>query len=447
MNRAASITRHVPAAVAAILEEGPEWLRRMRARAWEVYLRTPMPGPRDEAWRRTSLAGLDLDALLSTQREEDADAVPPVPAGSPGEPAGTAGHLVQTPPAVAHHTLASEAAEQGVIFTDLLTAASAYPDLVGRHLGALIPAEESKFAALNAALWQSGLFVYVPAGVEVRLPLWSTVCCAGAPAALHRTLVVAEAGSSVSCVETVISTETPPLPGRASAGGATAALHCGVVEIFAAPGARVRYGALQGLAPAMWSFSFRRARAGRESRVDQFAGEFGGRLVRSETHAALEEEGAVTRTAVAYYAAEHQHIDVTAGAVHRAGRTESEIVARGAVSGEARAVYRGLGHILRGAKGAAMSQKQRALLLSRAARADTIPGLFIDENDVAASHAAAAAPLDGEPLFYLMSRGIDEDSARRMMVHGFFRPLLEQIPLDAVRTGVEAILDEKLGAR
>lgn len=438
MGGIAGSTRRTPLPVEAILAEGPEWLRHLRSRAWELYLETPLPGPRDEAWRRTSLAAVDLDALLTAAPEDGPAPDQARPDWAP-EAGGAAGRLTLPIPGTAEAALAPEAAEQGVIFTDLLTAAREYPDLVRSYLGRLIPPEASKFAALNAAVWRHGLFGYVPAGVEVRLPLWSTVCC-GAAAAIHRTLLVAEPGSSVTCVETLISA-----PDDATGAG-QAAFHCGVAEIFAGPGARVTFGTLQALGPGHLSFSFRSARTDRESRVVQFTGEFGGRLVRSETLSTLEGEGGTASATVAYFATGRQHIDVVAGSVHRAPRTESSIVARGAVGGEARAVYRGTGHIVRGAKGATMSQKQRALLLSPAARADAVPSLLIDDDDVAASHAAAAAPLDPEPLFYLMSRGIRPEEARRLLVHGFFAPLLGRVPVDAVRTGLEAILDRKLGA-
>ncbi len=385
----------------------PGWLTEKRLAAWRTHLDTPLPGPRDEAWRRTPLAGVDLDGFDPWAEVLEARDLPP------------------------------EAAAAGVVFTGLETAAREHPDLFRRHfMTELVPPGESKFTALHAALWRGGAFLYVPDGVRLTAPL-SLTLRAERPrlGVFDHVLVIAGERSRVTLLVTL-----------SSAGPDTPALHCGVVEIVAAAGAEVRFGSFQRWGDGVSSFTVRRASVGRDARVDWVAGEFGGRLARAETRSFLQGAGGRSRTVVAYFGGGTQHLDVGTGAVHTAPGTESEIVARGVLGGRARAVYRGLGHIHRGASGAVMNQTQRTLLLGREARSDSIPGLLIEENDVRAGHAAAAGPLDRDQVFYLMSRGIPEADARRLLIHGFFHPILDPLPLPALRRALEDEIDAKLDA-
>lgn len=409
----------------------PEWVRQKRLHAWQTYLETPLPSAGDEAWRRTSLAGLDLEGFVAYhQPGGDTPAVA-------GEADGSAGLLVQRDSAVVHRRLEPDLAARGLVFTDLETAAREHPEVFRRHfMTELVPVGESKFTALHAALWSGGAFLYVPDGVEVAAPLRYAVEAVQPHLGLfNHVLIIAGAGSRVTLLETA-----------ASADPYHRALHCGVVEVVAGPGARVRFGNVQRWGGDVHSFTVRRAALAAGAAMEWFGGEFGGRLARAETLTLHQGEGARSRAVVAYFGAGRQHLDVGAGAIHVAPNTESEIVARGVVGGEARAVYRGLGHIHKGARRARMRQSQRALLLSREARSDAIPSLLIDEKDVQAGHAAAAGPVDREMVFYLMSRGIPEAKARRMLVHGFLQPLLDELPLPDLHQALTAEVDGKLDA-
>lgn len=429
----------------------PEWLLRKRLQAWQTFLDTPLPGPRDEAWRRTPLGGVRLEGFLAfaepTGRQAPGEDGRPAANAADGGVASAAdsgvagraeaGLLVQRDSLVVHRQLADEAADGGVVFTDLGTAAREHPELFQRHfMTELVPPGENCFTALHAALWSGGAFLLVPAGVEVTAPLrYDLLVERSGLGVFDHVLVLAGAGSRVTLVQSLAS---------GAPGGP--ALHCGVVEVVAGEGAEVRFCSLQRWSAATDSFAVRRALVGRGARVDWVAGEFGGRLARAEVQSLLYGEGCRSRTTVAYFGSGTQHLDVGAGAVHAAPGTESGIVARGAVAGRARAVYRGLGHILRGARGARMDQRQRALLLGPQARADSIPSLLIEENDVEAGHGAAAAPVDGDQLFYLMSRGLPAAAARRLLVRGFFQPLLAGLDLPALRPLLDRELEERLDA-
>lgn len=377
----------------------PDWLRSRRLDAWETC--------------RTRIGDLGLEHLLLDPEDDT--------------------RLSQT-------ALSQTALSGGAVFTDLHTAARQHPDLVHKHLFTelLAPTENAGDAliSLNAALWRGGAFVYVPAGVKLEAPLQTSLQAGPGAGVFNHTLIVAEEESRVTFVESMVSEN-----------GATFGnepLHVGTVEIFAGPGASVTFCSLQRWGDHMRSFSFRRARVDAGAFMEWLDGEFGGRMVRSEMQSLLQAPRSRGSATIAYFGTGKQHLDISAGAIHTAPETNSDLLARGALAGESRAVYRGIGRIHRGARGARVSQRQQTLLLSPEARSDTVPALVIDENEVEAGHAATAGALDPEQLFYLMSRGIPETAARQALIRSFFQPLLAALPEGPIRTELEGYLDETI---
>lgn len=418
----------------------PSWLTDRRVRAFDTYNFLPLPSDEEEPWRHTPLSGLDLDAVVPYRHEapvarsEDLPRrlCPALSAIEDGSRPGAA--LLQYNSSVVYRTVPDHLEAQGVIFTDLHTAARERPEIMQRRfMTDGVPAGASKFTALHAALWSGGAFLYVPPGVYVAEPLqfalWADHPGLGV---FHHTLICADEGSRVALLERLESADGRP------------GLVSGVVEIFAAEGARVTYAGLQGWGDQVRSFTMRRARLEAGATVDWVTGEFGGALARVDQETRLEGEGAQGHAVTLFFPGGRQHMDIGAWAIHVAPRTGSEILARGAVAGDGRAVFRGMGHIWRGAHGSRVSQREQSLLLGGKARADVIPALLIDDDDVQAGHAATAGQVDREQLFYLMSRGIPEAEACRMIVHGFFQPLFERIPPGAVRREFEALIDAKM---
>lgn len=418
-----------PAAEISRRLDEPEWLRARRAAAWRLYLDTPPPGPREESWRRFPAGQVRPEGALAF--------APPADPGPAPAPAGEAGLLVQRDSAVTHRWLDPALAAAGVLFDDLGAAARLHPELFQRYfMTELVLPGENCFTALHAALWSGGAFLYVPPGVAVTAPFRYAVTATRPDLALFdHLLVIAGAGSRLTLLQT-LAAEHPGAP----------RFQCGAVEVVAGEGAQVHLGTVQRWRGETVAFAFRRALVGRGARLEWTVGELGGRLVRSETQSLLYGEGGRSRTTLTYLAADGAHVDVGAAAVHAAPATESDTEARGAVAGGGRAVYRGLGHILRGARGAVLDQRQRALLLGPDARSDSIPSLLIEEHDVRAGHAAAASPPDPEQLFYLMSRGLTAAEARRLLVRAFFQPLLAGLDLPALRAPLEEELARRLAA-
>ncbi|MCG0239007.1 MAG: SufD family Fe-S cluster assembly protein [Firmicutes bacterium] len=410
----------------------PDWLREFRLRAWDLALGLDLPSRTDEKWRRTDLTGLDLGRVS-----------PEVPAGAPQEvPEAFAPMVGEGKTLVLRNGVAVRVPEglpAGVIVTDLETAARQYPDLVQPHLMTqAVRPEESIFTALHAAFFRGGAFVYLPRGAQVEDPIQILTWADGPGAGLlGHTLVVAEEGASARVVEYWASAAVPE-----------GTPHLGVVEILTGPGARIDYSGVQNWGPGVWSFTTRRTKVGRDARVNWLLAEFGGELVRSEQYTALDQEGGEGNLKVLFFGSGNQHIDIVAEDLHypTGRRTVGDIVGRGVLQDQARVVFRGKGHIMRGAKGSTCFLRENALMLNRGCRADSIPSLFIDDDQVErAGHAATSGKVDEDELFYLMSRGLTRKQATRLIVEGFFKPILDTVELPALRRELESLVDRKLG--
>lgn len=399
------------------------FLAQSRSAAFARFEALPLPSRTEEAWRRTDISGLSFAGLIPYAAPS---------AELPARIAGLAGGnaLVQHNSAVVARRLDDFVAAQGVIFTDLVTAAREFPQLVEPVLGKGTP--EDKFTALNAATVTGGTFVYVPSFVEVTVPLQTVVFADRADLALAtQTVIVAEPGARVTFIETFAGK-----PG----------LHTHVAAIHAKDGSQVRYTCLQDFEEENTkSFVIRSAFTGNDASVDFNLAEFGGSLVRAENTTYLDGNGSSNKAIVLLFGDGKQHIDIGQVALHKGDHTTSGINHRSVLAGSCRVIYRANGHILDGSKSSSAYQKSNSLILSDEARADAIPALMIDETDVAgAGHAATAGQIDKEQLFYLQSRGIPEKKATRMIVEGFLAPILAEIPAEAVRNEIIRLVDRKM---
>lgn len=375
----------------------PAFLEGRRQQASQLAATLPLPAKTDEAWRRTSLEGLDLDAYK----------------------AGTV-----------RVTLKGNVPE-GVIFTNMLTAAATHPDLVAKYLGTQFDMGQNKLTAAQAAQLNGGLFLYVPRNVVVTEPLQVVYEGAEGEAQYLHTVVVAEENSQVTILERYEGTGEY--------------LSVAVVEVLPQANAKVRYGYLQNHAEDAWAFLFRRGLTGRDSTLEWVGGEFGGGLVRSELVTNVAGIGSESTIKVVYGATGNQHIDLVASEVHTGDNSRSDILGRGVLSGKAHTVFRGNGQIKYHARNCSTYQRQQALVLSPVCRADAIPALIIDENEVAgAGHAATVGKLDEEQLFYLMARGLSRKQAINMLVMAFLSPVLDQIPVEELRTEMTSLMGEKV---
>jgi Fe-S cluster assembly protein SufD len=411
----------------AALHGEPEWVRARRREAFAAYERLPLPSRSDEEWRRTDIRGLDLDAFEAFERANGSAPADPIE--------DTAGVLRQRGSEPGAVELDPELAAHGVLFMPLSQAVREHPDLVRPVLFSEARPERDKLSALHAALFSGGTFLYVPDGVAVDKPLVSQFWSSGGGAAvLPHTLIVAGRGSSFNYLDEFLS---PDLD--------RPALTSGSAEVFAGEGANVGYLSLQRWGRHAWQFADQRVRAERDATVRLVAVGLGGRFAKNRIEATLAGPGASAELKALFFGSGEQFFDFHTLQEHQVGNTTSDLLFKGALRDEARSLYAGLIRIEPGATRSNAYQANRNLLLSKTAKANSIPMLEILNNDVRCTHGATVAPVDPEHLFYLESRGIPAPTAERMIVHGFFGEVLDRIPVQQARDLVEAELEARIG--
>jgi len=417
--------------------EEPEFLSRRRAAAWAHWERTPFPGRTEELWRRTDIGSLQWESLLPAREAHPAaGSVEALPASLRQElgPAGErSALLVQLDSNGVLAELDPELRARGVTVLPIAEAARHQPALVERTLGSIVRFDESRFTALTAALQSGGAFVHVPAGVTVPRPiqlLFSRQC----PdlATFPHVIVALEPGSEAVVIEEYVSSGEP----------GTGA-NVGTTEVTVAEGAQLHLATLLRWGPNVWHFGTERVRIQRDGRFHWTVAALGGKLTKVDMEMHLDGQGSEGRFSGCYFGSETQHFDFHTFQNHRAGNTTSDLLFKGALRDRARAVYQGLIKVQKGAQKSDAYQANRNLLLSPKARADSIPSLEIEANDVRCTHGATVSQIEEEQLFYLMARGLNQREAEHMIVLGFFEPVLERIPLPSLRSSVTSVVERK----
>lgn len=310
--------------------------------------------------------------------------------------------------------------KQGVVFLSMDEGLKQYPELVREYFGKLVPVEDNKFAALNTAVWSGGSFVYVPKNVEVKLPLQAYFRI-NAPNAgqFERTLIIADEESKVHYVE-----------GCTAPAYSSESLHSAVVEIFVKRGARVQYTTVQNWYKTVYNLVTKRAWVEEEGEMVWTDFNMGSKLTMKYPGFVLAGKGARGETLSMALAGKGQHQDTGSKAIHLAPYTTSTIVSKSISKDGGRAVYRGLVQVAPEAKGSKSKVVCDALLLDSKSRSDTYPTNRILNQDVSLEHEATVSKIGEEQLFYLMSRGLSEEEASKMIVSGFVETLVKKLPLE-----------------
>jgi Fe-S cluster assembly protein SufD len=430
-------TRFDEAALPAPVGEPPA-VSDLRRRALEAFHRLPVPSQETEEWRYTDLSELDLGALVPFapgRRAANLDDVDEDLLAAVGEVGERAGLLIQHNSETATVHLDPAIEGRGVRFEGIDDAVRHHREQADR-LHRLVPPDRTKFIALHAAFRTGGSFVLVPRGVQVELPLQAvTYLDAEGTALFPHTILVVEEGASLTFIDRLVS---PALD---------AALSDAVVEIYAGPGAHVRYVSLQDYGTGVTHLSVQRAEVGRDAEVRSLAVAFGADLSRTEVESVLAGPGGHSEMLGVYFTDGTQHFDHRSLQDHVAPHCTSDLLYKGALKDASRVVYSGLIHIAPGAQQSDAFQTNRNVVLSDQAKADSIPNLEIENNDVRCSHAASVGPVSDDELFYLQTRGIPRDQAEQLIVTGFFQEVLDRVPLEEVRGALErAIVAELRGA-
>ena len=422
-------------------KDEPEWMQASRLAGYAAFAEAPMPSVRSEDWRYTDIgAVLKLKALALAEEVRPASTVQELPEAllaTVAESRTVAGRLVQRDGSVALREMPEDLRAQGVVFTSLESAVREHPELVQKYLGTAVTPEDGKFAAMNAAFWTGGLFLYVPRNVRVQAPFRSYRWISEAGSSVFpRVLVVAEAGAELSLVDEAVSPDFD-----------RQTLAIGAVEVFAEEGARVTCVSVQNWGAGVVNLSTDRVVAGRDARVTTLGLALGGDLSRSDIRCRLTRPGSHVDLLGLYIADGSQHFDHETLQDHVSPHASSNLLFKGALRDRGRSVFRGLIRVHPGAQRTDAYQTNRNLLLSSEARADSLPNLEIQADDVRCSHAATVGQLDEEEVFYLLSRGIPKREAVRLVVFGFFGEVLVQLPLDEVREELVRAVERKLGNR
>jgi Fe-S cluster assembly protein SufB len=321
---------------------------------------------------------------------------------------------------VVYHNLRESLTRQGVIFCDPETAVREHPDLVRQYFGTIVPPLDNKFAALNSAVWSGGSFVYVPPGVKVDIPLQAyfriNLQNFGQ---FERTLIIADEGSFVHYVEGC----TAPVY-------TTDSLHSAVVEIIAKKGARVRYSTIQNWSGDVYNLVTKRSVAYEGATVEWVDGNLGSKRTMKYPSVYLLGEGAHGEVLSIAFAGRGQQQDTGGKIIHAASNTSSVITSKSISKDGGVATYRGLLKVQAGLRNVRSRVVCDALILDERSASNTFPYMEIDADDVSVEHEARVSRISEDQLFYLKSRGMNEQEASAMIVNGFLDPLVKQLPME-----------------
>jgi Fe-S cluster assembly protein SufD len=376
----------------------PDWLIERRREGASLAEELALPGSKTKGWEFTDLTELEGERF------------------EPGNPAVE---------------VQSELDGSGARVGPLIEAASdgEFGDTVRRHFGTVV-GRDDPFVARNEASWTGGTLVHVPRGEHLAEPVRIEVSAADGAASGARTLIVLEDDAEAEVWERW--------------GGGGAGLFNSVVELRVGAGARLRYVVAQELSERSWVFASQRAEVERDATLDWTALGFGSARGKVRMETKLAGAGSSARVTGAYAGAGAQHLDYDTTQEHAAPHTTSDLAFRGVLAERATAVWRGMIRVDPGAQQTDAFQESRNLLLSPEAHADAIPGLEIEANDVRCTHAAAVAQIDRDQLYYLKTRGLDDETARRLIVEGFLEALVERLAEGEVRETVSAALERRL---
>ena len=409
-------------------KEEPEWMLNSRLKALQVYESKPMP-----TWGG-NLSELDavLDEIYFYVRPQDRmehswEDVPEEikdtfeKLGIPeAERKVLAGVGAQYESEMVYHSLREEWEKQGVIFDSIEDGLKNHPDLFREYFGTVIPTQDNKFAAMNAAVWSGGSFVYIPPGVHLDTPLQAYFRVnQERMGQFERTLIICDEGASAhyieGCTAPVYSTES---------------FHSGVIEIVVKKNARFRYTTIQNWSNNMYNLVTQRALVHEGANMEWLDGNLGSKLTMKYPSCYLVGEGAHGEILSIAYSGDGQHQDTGGKVVHVAPHTTSSIISKSISKGHGRSTYRGLCKVHKGAHHARSNVECDALLINDTSRTDTYPYIEIEENDANVGHEASVSKIGEEQLFYLTSRGISEEEAMAMIVRGFIEPIAKELPLE-----------------
>lgn len=398
--------------------EEPVWVTELRREGWQRFQQLAWPSHRDEEWVRTDirlfqLAKFAMDAEVAPQEVQ--------PALTAGVELG--GQLMGIDGQLHKFALADTWKQRGVLFGPLSTMLSEHGDRLRPYFQQrAFRGDADRFAALQSAFWRSGGLVLVPRGVHVEQPLHIMTGLSHGHSDISHALIVLEEGATAT-----ILTET------ASPHHAAAGFHCGATEVYVGRGAHLRFVSLQDWGQGVWHFAHQKAIVDRDASIQWTVGALGSRLSKVNQHVELVGDGAECQVNGVMFTENKQHLSYHTLQHHRAASCRSDFLYKAALQDHSRTVWRGMIKVDPGAQKTDGYQRNDNLLLSHTARADSIPGLEIEADDVRCTHGSTSGRVDEELIFYAKARGFTRHEAIQMIVTGFFQQVFDRITIESVR--------------
>ena len=404
----------------------PKWMLDFRLKSLQIYNSKPMP-----TWG-VDLKDLDMDEITTYIRPntEQSHSWEDVPKeikdtferlGLPqAERESLAGVGAQYDSEVVYHNIRQEMVDQGVIYMDMDKALVEHEDIVKEYFMKLITPDDHKFAALHGAVWSGGSFVYVPEGVVLDIPLQSYFRL-NAPGAgqFEHTLIIVEKGAKLHFIE-----------GCSAPQYKVNNLHAGCVELFVKDDATLRYSTIENWSRNMYNLNTKRAIVGKNGAIEWVSGSFGSKVSMLYPMSILKGEGARSEFTGITFASSGQHLDTGTKVVHAAPNTTSTVNSKSISKNGGYAFYRGLIKVVEGAYGCKSTVSCESLMLDNESKSDTLPIIILNNDNIDIGHEAKIGRISDESIFYLMSRGIDEEEAKAMIVRGFVEPITKELPLE-----------------
>ena len=411
----------------------PEWLREFRTKSLILFRK--LPAELSNLYTKyVDLAGVDFESTTLAPSEPSKQQIDNAMGKLKSDRAIT---IFQIESKTFQPDIPEALRKEGVAFTDIGTAIRGEPELFRRYFleKAILP-EDDKFAALNNALFTSGFYLHVPKGIEVTVPFRVvTILDSEGHGVFAQNLVMADNRSKFTILEELYSTRLESQAKRST--------YSGLSEVHLHEGAEVTYGSINNLSQNVNIFLNKKSIGEQDSKIVWSTGLLGGAYTRSRLESVMKGSGASSENVEVVFGAGTQRFDTVSNITHKGPNSSGHAISKGVVKDKAKAIFKGMIRIEENAKNSRAYLAEHAMILSKDALADAIPGLEIETNEVKATHSASVAQINEEEIFYLNSRGLSEDEAKKLIIVGFFEPLVERIPVPEVARRIRRIIDLK----
>ena len=406
----------------------PAWLTDIRKSAWNRFEELDWPTGRDEEWMRTDIRLFKL-GKYSLPTEVNVE----LPAALLSEGVDLAGHTKSVNGVSVESEFDPDLAAKGIIFGSARQVLAEHGDKLQSHFHRAFDSDFDRFSALHAAFWSTGTILYVPRGVVLEKPVHSLSAMTDGGVDLGHTLVILEDGAEATFLAECRSDGV-------EAGG----MHCGGIELIVGDGANLRYVNLQDWGQGVWHFGHQKAIIGKDSSLQWTAGALGSRLSKVNQHVEMTGEGGNCQVNGVLFTENKQHLSYHTLQHHKAAHCVSDFLYKAALQDTSRTVWRGMIKVDEGAQKTDGYQRNDNLLLSTAARADSIPGLEIEADDVRCTHGSTSGRVDDELIFYCQSRGLTRIEAIRAVVTGFFQQVFDRVTIESVRDALGSAIARRV---